>query len=310
MLMELTGITPRQEVHPDLCVALGAGVLASRLAGHEVERILVDINPYSFGISYLGDRGGFTYPYCYKPIIHRNTPLPVTRTSRYFTAVPCQEKAEINVFQGDDPDALRNVMIGRFTVEDLTPTREPNEVLCQMKLDLDGILNVSAIEKVTGKTKHVTIADALVKKSPEEIGAARRQLNALFDRQLGDEDEDEDEDEEDQEAASTQLETAAETATWSDAGRLSPDPDDELEEGHGIPSDAETGDAEWTRAVATAEQLVGRSRELLPRMHDEDKEDAIELHTRIAEASRARDQDELARAMEELRELMYFVDGR
>jgi molecular chaperone DnaK (HSP70) len=51
MLKERTNLTPREEIHPDLCVALGAGVLASRLGGHEVERVLVDVSPYSFGIS-------------------------------------------------------------------------------------------------------------------------------------------------------------------------------------------------------------------------------------------------------------------
>ena len=82
LLRERTGLEPRQDVHPDLCVALGAGVLASRLAGRDVERVLVDVSPYSFGPSYLGERGGVPYPHCYHPIIHRNTPLPVTRTEQ------------------------------------------------------------------------------------------------------------------------------------------------------------------------------------------------------------------------------------
>ena len=80
LLNELMEIEPRQDVHPDLCVALGAGVLASRLAGRDVDRVLVDVSPYSFGVSFLGERGGFPYPHCYKPIIRRNTPLPLTRT--------------------------------------------------------------------------------------------------------------------------------------------------------------------------------------------------------------------------------------
>src|SRR5258706_1327003 len=71
---------PRQDLHPDLCVALGAGVLASRLAGHDIQRVLVDVSPFSFGPSYLGERHGFGYPHCYHPLIKRNTPMPVTRT--------------------------------------------------------------------------------------------------------------------------------------------------------------------------------------------------------------------------------------
>src|ERR1035437_4640880 len=69
MLTESTGLTPREDIHPDLCVALGAGVLASRLGGHAVDRVLVDVSPYSFGVSYLGERGGIPYPHCYKPIL-------------------------------------------------------------------------------------------------------------------------------------------------------------------------------------------------------------------------------------------------
>jgi molecular chaperone DnaK len=70
LLAERTGLEPSQEVHSDLCVALGADVLASRLGGHAVERVLVDVSPYSFGVSFLGDRGGVPYPHCYHPIIH------------------------------------------------------------------------------------------------------------------------------------------------------------------------------------------------------------------------------------------------
>src|SRR5205814_6480508 len=88
LLAERVGLEPRQDVHPDLCVALGAGVLASRLAGRGVDRVLVDVSPYSFGPSFLGERGGMPYPYCYRPIIHRNTPLPVTRTEGYYTSFP------------------------------------------------------------------------------------------------------------------------------------------------------------------------------------------------------------------------------
>ena len=101
LLIEHTGLAPRQDVHPDLCVALGAGVLASRLAGHTVERVLVDISPYSFGVSYLGERGGVPYPHCYRPIIERNTPLPLTRTERYATSYPYQTEVDVQVYQGD-----------------------------------------------------------------------------------------------------------------------------------------------------------------------------------------------------------------
>ena len=95
LLSDLMAIEPRQDVHPDLCVALGAGVLASRLAGREVDRVLVDVSPYSFGVSFLGERGGVPYPHCYKPIIRRNTPLPLTRTEQFMTSHPYQNRKSI-----------------------------------------------------------------------------------------------------------------------------------------------------------------------------------------------------------------------
>src|SRR5713226_7294465 len=146
LLTERTGLQARQEVHPDLCVALGAGVLASRLAGHAIERVLVDVSPYSFGVSYLGERGGVPYPHCYRPIIPRNTPLPLTRTERYATSYPFQTEVHLQVYQGDDEDALKNILVGDFRAQGLTPMEEPNEILCRMRLDLDGILEVTAVE--------------------------------------------------------------------------------------------------------------------------------------------------------------------
>ena len=134
MLEERSGLVPRQELHPDYCVALGAGVMASRLGGQGAQRVLVDLTPYSFGISYLGDRDGRFYEHCYRPIIRRNTALPVTRTESYSTSVPFQKKAEIRIFQGDDPDALRNLEVGCFLIEGLTPMEESNELLCRMRL--------------------------------------------------------------------------------------------------------------------------------------------------------------------------------
>src|SRR6185369_1923788 len=100
LLRERIGLEPREDVHPDLCVALGAGVMASRLAGRAVERVLVDVSPFSFGVSYLGERGGVPYPHCYKPIIRRNTPLPMTRTEQYMTSHAYQTAVDVQVYQG------------------------------------------------------------------------------------------------------------------------------------------------------------------------------------------------------------------
>jgi molecular chaperone DnaK len=285
-LQELTEVEPRQDVHPDLCVALGAGVLASRLAGHDVERVLVDVSPFSFGPSYLGERGGFPYPHCYHPIIHRNTPLPVTRTDSYCTAHPYQTLVEIEIYQGEDEDALKNILVGDFRIEGLRPTEEPNEVLCRMSLDVDGILHVTAIERETGKSKHITIARALQARTPSEIAEARERLNALY---------------------SSRSEERSKTA--EEGVDL---------EGKTVTSEGDSGESEGTapavpripvEAEREANDLVEHSRGLLQTMHPEDKEEAIGLHERIEAAISSNDSEALKEASTALRELLFFVEG-
>ena len=288
LLQERTGLEPRQDVHPDLCVALGAGVLASRLSGHEIERVLVDVSPFSFGPSFLGERGGMPYPYCYRPLIHRNTPLPVTRTEAYYTSHARQAAVDIQIFQGEDDDALKNIPVGDFRIEGLTPTIEPNEVLCRMSLDLDGILLVTAIEKSTGLSKQVTIQNALQTKSTEEIAAARRKLEEMFrSRRSASEEE--------------------YGALPLDEIEMELDPDEE-ESGRSAPViPMPEGDSTWARQRRAAAELVTRSQGLLERMHGDDREEAIQLHEQIA---MAQDLEAVQSAMKALSELLFFVEGR
>jgi molecular chaperone DnaK (HSP70) len=281
LLEQRTKLTPRRDVHPDLCVALGAGLLASRLGGHEVERLLVDVCPYSFGVSYLGTRGGVSYPYCYKPIIERNTPLPVTRTESYYTASPYQRAVEVEVFQGEDEDALKNILVGNFKIEGLTPVEEPNEILCRMHLDLDGILDVSAVEKRSGKTKHISIDQALQPKSEQELNAARERLDELF--------------------AARAVEQGSVFAESLDGDPSVIVADDDREE-----PDREEPDGTAHDAVR---QLLARSREKLPAMHPDDQEEAIGLHEAIETAMATNDAAALTAMTSELKELLFFVEG-
>src|SRR4029079_16771862 len=89
-------------------------------------------------------------------------------------------EVEIQIFQGDNEDALQNVLVGDFRVEGLSTADEPNEVMCRMSLDIDGILHVAAIEKRTGKSKHITIANAMQAKSDAEIAAAPTRIADLY----------------------------------------------------------------------------------------------------------------------------------
>ena len=292
LLRERTGLDPRQDVHPDLGVALGAGVLATRLSGRDVERVLVDVSPYSFGPSYLGERGGVPYPHCYHPLIRRNTPLPVTRTESYYTSFPGQTRVEIQIFQGDDEDALNNLLVGDFQVDGLTHTENLNEVLCRMSLDVDGILHVSAIEKRTGKSKQITIAGALQAKTEAEIAAARQRIEGLFSTReegVGDLEDDLEE-----------IEYDGDDVIETDA---------EPDEVHHTNGKATPIDANWTGLRHEAVDAVQRSRALLGGMHPEDKEEAAILQHAIEAAVGRHDWHALDTAVRSLKELLFFVEG-
>lgn len=272
--METTGLTPRQELHPDLCVAFGAGVLAARLAGHDVERVLVDISPYSFGPSYFGVLDGMPSEHCYRPIIHRNTPLPVSRTDSYCTMVDNQEAWRVSIYQGEDPNALNNILIGRFFAEGFSQAPAGNEILCRMDLNLDGILHVTVTEKRTGRTKHISIEGATTAMSREEVARARQRMHALFDE------------EEDDEFAATEEEEVALVSAGSTA---------EEHRDHRV-------------RVSEARALLERSQRLFEKMNPEDREEAISLHERIEEALREADGEQLQQAITSLADLLFYVE--
>lgn len=305
---ERAGLTPRHEIHPDLCVALGAGVLASRLSGHEVGRVLVDVTPYSFGPSYLGEKDGLPYPHCYHPIIRANTALPVTRTDRYFTSFPFQTEVAIDIYQGEDPDALKNIPVGNFQVKGLNTGETPNTILCKMSLDIDGILRVTAIEKATGKSKQITIDNALKPMSDGEIATACKRLQAIYEARAADIND-----------MMDTLETEeieAETAGYSNVIPF-PMTEKQRSENALLDSDRrEGGDGfqessdKWSQMRHRAESLLERSRGALQKMHGDDKEEAIDLHEQIETALSSKNPELLEDACLELNELLFFVEGK
>lgn len=180
MLEGALGKRPRRDVHPDLAVVYGAGVLAGRLMGTREQRVLVDITPCTFGTSCLGPLNGEMSEYLFVPVIRSGTPLPVNRGESFYTVYDNQSGVDVKVFQGEGEDARDNILIGRFHVEGLSRVPAGNEVVLNMRLDLDGILQVDATEKRTGLRKEVRIEDALAKLTDEEIERSRRAVEALF----------------------------------------------------------------------------------------------------------------------------------
>ena len=179
-LEEDLGLTVRAEVNPDLCVATGAAIQAGMLAGETVSAVLVDITPYTFGTSALSELNGMPYPFTYVPIIHKNTPIPVTKSDVVYTLRDRQEAVLVHVYQGEDPDALNNIELGQFFVENLSKVPAGNPIIIQFSLDLNGIMNVSAREKKTGLEKSIRIDNVLSRFQEGELETARARVDALF----------------------------------------------------------------------------------------------------------------------------------
>ncbi len=179
-LEELLGMQPRNELNPDLCVAAGAAIQAAVIAGEKVSKVLVDITPYTFGTSALSLLNGQPYPYCFIPLIRKNTPIPVTKSEAFQTIDDGQPAIDVRVYQGEDPDALNNSEIGSFRIEGLSDVPAGNTIVTTFSLDVNGILKVTSREKRTGLEKHITIDNATARFEQEQMSAARERLGALI----------------------------------------------------------------------------------------------------------------------------------
>jgi molecular chaperone DnaK len=185
-LFEAFAREARGEVDPDLCVAMGAAIQGGVIAGADVSAVLVDVTPYTFGTSALGELNGEPYPYHYVPIIPKNTAIPVRKSEVFFTVVDDQKTVQVRVFQGENADALENIQLGEFRVEGLSEAPAGNPIIIDLALDCDGILHVSATEKNTGLERRITIDKPMSRYEKNKLDDARRRITDLF----GDEDAD------------------------------------------------------------------------------------------------------------------------
>ena len=174
------GFEPHSEVDPDLCVAMGAATQAAMISGQEVNAVLVDVTPYTYGTSAIGYLNDDYYPFTYIPIIHKNTALPNRKTEAFVTNHDGQEVVNIKIYQGEDPDALNNINIGEFLVEGLQDVEAGNVITLTLALDLNGMLHVSAQEKATGLEKSITIKNAIARFEHGALDTAKDRINKLF----------------------------------------------------------------------------------------------------------------------------------
>ncbi|MHC1693779.1 MAG: molecular chaperone DnaK [Eubacteriales bacterium] len=142
---------PFKGINPDECVAVGAAVQAGVLGGEVKDILLLDVTPLSLGIETLGG--------VFNKIIERNTTIPVTNSQVYSTAADGQTQVEIHVLQGEREMAAGNTTLGRFTLDGIAPApRGVPQIQVTFDIDANGIVNVKATDKGTGKEQHITIS--------------------------------------------------------------------------------------------------------------------------------------------------------
>lgn len=168
---------PHKGVNPDEVVALGAAVQGGVLAGDVKDVLLLDVTPLSLGIETMG--GVMT------KLIEANTTIPTKKTEVFSTAADNQSSVEINVLQGERPMAKDNKSIGKFILDGIPPApRGTPQIEVTFDIDANGILNVSAKDKGTGKEQSIRI-EASSGLSEEEIEKMKKEAeeNAEKDRQ-------------------------------------------------------------------------------------------------------------------------------
>ena len=151
LVRELTGgKEPHRGVNPDEVVAVGAAIQAGVLAGEVKDVLLLDVTPLSLGVETLG--GVMTV------LIPRNTTIPTRKSETFTTAEDGQTAVDIHVLQGERPMAADNITLGRFRLEGIPPApRGIPQIEVTFDIDANGILNVTAQDKATGKEQKITI---------------------------------------------------------------------------------------------------------------------------------------------------------
>ncbi|MBN1247958.1 MAG: molecular chaperone DnaK [Anaerolineae bacterium] len=144
------GKEPHKGVNPDEVVSVGAAIQAGVLAGDVTDILLLDVTPLSLGVETLGGR--------MTNLIPRNTTVPVKKSETFTTAEDNQTAVDIKVYQGERPMAQNNMLLGQFRLDGIPPARRGvPQIEVTFDIDANGILNVTAKDKATGREQHITI---------------------------------------------------------------------------------------------------------------------------------------------------------
>ncbi len=152
MVREFYGREPNDTVNPDEVVAIGAAIQAATLVDPHEEILLLDVTPLTLGIASMND--------IFAPIIQRNTKVPHRITKRFTTSRDNQERVRIAVYQGENKHCKENTLLGEFELTGIrkAPRMTP-QIDVSFRIDANGILNVTAIDRDTGQAQSIEIVD-------------------------------------------------------------------------------------------------------------------------------------------------------
>ena len=174
-VQEFFGKEPRKDVNPDEAVAMGAAIQGAVLSGDKTDVLLLDVTPLTLGIETMG--GVLT------PIIEKNTMIPTKKSQVFSTADDNQPAVTIQVYQGERKIAAQNKLLGRFDLTDIPPApRGVPQIEVTFDINADGIMNISAKDKGTGKAQSIQIkADSGLSEAEIEQMVRDAEANAAED---------------------------------------------------------------------------------------------------------------------------------